>query len=235
MSQLFDAPHLKQFVDIPYVSAGSIGLAPSVWASRHMLPNLTDEVGQLPTKLLDRHQVREICQNHKFPLLYCYICVMAWGGQGQLPGGTAHVRAAWDARRNIEARLRSLRFVNHSRKSAYSLFIDGKKIPGIGPAYFTKLMYFFCPSSVFYIMDQWTSKSVNLLTGRHVVKLAGRYVANTNDASNYVAYCESVDHIAKLVNVPGDQVEEMMMSKGGRHPWPWRAHVRGHWSNNSRV
>ena len=31
--------------------------------------------------------------------------------------------------------------------------------------------------------------------------------------------------MSTLLNVQGDQVEEMLMSKGGHNPWPWRAYV----------
>jgi hypothetical protein len=122
-----------------------------------------------------------------------------------------------------------------TRCQAYDLFLGAGAIPGLGPAYFTKLLYFFQRNPDCYIMDQHTAKSVNLLTGNWLVRMVGNAVSNLNKCGNYQAYCEEVDTIAGLVGVSGEQAEEMMMSKGGHHPWPWRAHMRTSWPLHSPV
>jgi hypothetical protein len=116
-----------------------------------------------------------------------------------------------------------------TRCDAYNLFLGVGGVPGLGPSYWTKLLYFFSPNSNFYIMDKWTGQSVDLMTGNWVVRMAGKATSALNKCGNYQAYCEEVDEIAYILGVTGAQAEEMLMSKGGRRPWPWRAHVRANW------
>lgn len=78
----------------------------------------------------------------------------------------------------LGSHLNLLRTGGLSRCEAYRLFLGTGAIPGIGPAFFTKLIYFFSPTPDFYILDQWTAKSVNLLTGNWVVKMSGDTVFN---------------------------------------------------------
>jgi len=158
---------------------------------------------------------------------------MAWGGKGSGTGGQGHVAAAWTAQVKLGSHLNLLRTGGLSRCEAYRLFLGTGAIPGIGPAFFTKLIYFFSSSPDFYILDQWTAKSVNLLTGNRVVKMSGNAVFNGNKCGNYLAYCHEVDEIACLLKVTGEQAEEMMMSKGGHNPWHWRAYMRANWPVNA--
>ncbi len=155
---------------------------------------------------------------------------MAWGGQGA--GKSKRFAAeAWRSREQIAEHLTKLRAGNLSRTKAYELFLDDGNIRGLGPAYFTKLLYFFSPTCDFYIMDQWTAKSVNLLNSRHIVLMSGHAVSGLNTGANYVNYCNEVETIAGLLagGISGEDAEEMLMSKGGRKPWQWRAHLRASW------
>jgi hypothetical protein len=154
---------------------------------------------------------------------------MAWGLQGAGPGGRRHVAAAWAAKALLIPKLNALRAGGLTRRHAYDLFTGVSRVPGIGPAYFTKLLYFFLPKPNCYIMDQHTGKSTNLLTGNWVVRMVGNAVSNLNKSGNYQAYCEELDSMGSLLGLTGEQVEEMMMSKGGHHPWPWRAYMRVNW------
>jgi hypothetical protein len=185
----------------------------------------------LPSSKLDRQQVKSICQNPAIPELFGYVCAMAWGMQGSGPGGRRHVANAWSNRHQLLPILTRLRSGGLTRCTAYSLFLN-PGISGLGPAYFTKLLYFFSPHHDFYIMDQWTAKSVNLLTGNWVVRMTGDAVAKQNKSGNYQAYCEEVDFLANLLGVIGDQCEEMLMSKGCCVAWPWRNHIRSQWASS---
>jgi hypothetical protein len=71
-------------------------------------------------------------------------------------------------------------------------------------------------------MDQFTSKSVNLLNGYPVVRIYNNAVAVTNRPGNYQAYCEEIDAMAAARGTAGDDLEEMLMSSTGR---PWRIHL----------
>jgi hypothetical protein len=66
---------------------------------------------------------------------------------------------------------------DHSRKEAYQAFAKLRTtglLAGMGPAFFTKLIFFLMPRrpndpSPGYIMDQWVGCAVNVLAGRQVV------------------------------------------------------------------
>lgn len=235
MPQPYRLPHWSVFEGIPHRSAGAVGRAPTTWLGSHGLPGMPTGAIPLPAHRLTRGDVRHICLDPANPVLFGYVCAMAWGNQGAGPGGAGHVKDAWAARSAINKNLTALRGGGLTRCAAYNLFCGAGAIPGLGPAYFTKLLYFFQPAPDCYIMDQHTGKSVNLLTGNWVIRMAGNYVSPLNKCGNYQAYCEEVDQIAGLLSshsgtaISGDQVEEMMMSQGGTRPWPWRAHMRANW------
>jgi hypothetical protein len=222
-------PHWGVFSGIPHVPAGPVGYVPTAWVVNHGLAGVPAAAIPLPTHQLNRVTVRAICQNPANPVLFGYVCAMAWGLQGAGPGGAGHVAAAWAANALLIPKLAALRAGGLTRRQAYSLFTGANAVPGLGPAYFTKLLYFFLPVADCYIMDQHTGKSMGLLTGNWVVRMVGKAVSNLNKCGNYQAYCEEVDTMAGLVGLTGEQIEEMMMSRGGHHPWPWRVHVHANW------
>lgn len=221
MPQPYVAKHWDVFQSIPYQSTGATGFIPANWVVAHELDGVPAE---LPATVLSRDQVREICQDQKRDVLFGYLCAMAWGGQGAGPGGSSHVVGAWVEKEKIKSHLNQIRDGSLTRAQAYDLFLKDK-IYGLGPAYWTKLLYFFSPTDDFYIMDQWTGKSVNLLTGFQVVRMDGDAVSPLNACGNYQAYCEEIDSMASLLKQKGADVEEMLMSQGGRKPQPWRAYV----------
>lgn len=194
---------------------------------------------------LSRDDVKKICREEvEGDVLFGYICAMAWGGQHM-----RHFKATWKKREPLAVILRKLRDENLTRGEAYGLFLGNmadkvNKIHGLGPAYWTKLLYFFRPADAglpytpesknCYIMDQWTAKSVNLLTGLHLVKMDGPYVTPDNKCGNYQAFCEEIDRMAKILseergeNVTGEKVEEWLFSQG-RKIGQWRKYVEAHY------
>jgi hypothetical protein len=101
------------------------------------------------------------------------------------------------------------------------------EIPGMGPAYYTKLICFLNPSLKGYIMDQWTGKSVNMLMG----SAAGKTVAldvrtglvlRTNQDSTYEWFCQSIEEIGRRLGCNYLQAEEYIFSSGGRKKGSWR-------------
>lgn len=221
-------PHYTVFAGIPNVPQGPVGYAPKKWAASHRLTGVPSAAA-LPALKLDRHGVRNICLNPANDVLFGYVCAMAWGMQGAGPGGRGHVASAWAERARLIPKLNALRAGELSRAAAYDLFTGRGAVPGLGPSYFTKLLYFFSPKPTFYIMDQWTGKSVDLLTGGWVVRMAGAAPSNLNKGGNYPAFCEEIDSLAGLLGNTGEQIEERMFSKGGKHLAPWRAHVVANW------
>jgi hypothetical protein len=150
---------------------------------------------------------------------------MCWGWQEKGPRGAKGATEAWQSRDKIKDHLEALRAGNLVRCEAYKLFRKQGKVRGLGPSYFTKLLFFFSPADDFWIMDQWTGKSINLLTGKNVVRFSGSSPSDQNKGGNYQAYCEEVDALATLLNTNGNEIEQRLMSKGKPNPWPWRSHV----------
>ena len=228
----YQQPHWDTVAGIPFMAQGPVGLPPSVWAARFgIVPPVGAGWPQLPNHPLDRHTVRLVCQNAAVPVLFGYICAMAWGRQDRGQGGPAHVTAAWANRATISGHLTALRVGGLTRRAAYRLFLS-VPIPGLGPSFFTKLLYFFSPQPNCYIMDQWTAKSVILLTNSRVVRMAGHVPARQNKGGNYQAFCEELDLLGGQLGCSGQVAEERLFSQGGRHPWPWRAHVDANWPPN---
>jgi len=224
----YQQPHWNVFAGIPYQAQGPIGVPPSQWVVRHRLADVPNQA-MLPNYQLDRTAVRSICQNPKKSVLFGYVYVMAWGGQGSRQGGHRHIINAWNTRQQFKRHLRTLRKGKLSRIDAYNL-LKHAAIPGLGPSFFTKLLYFFNPTPSFYIMDQWTAKSVNFLTGNRVVRMGGKAPSDNNTGGNYQAFCEEVDLIAGLLGCSGQVAEERLYSQGG-HRWPWRAYVHANWAD----
>lgn len=228
--------HIDQFLDSlnePYIWPGK---APSVWVGEMGLDNVPQQ-DELPKTSLTREELREICLDEKKEPLFGYICTMAWGGQDAGKTGKKNVHNAWKERETIKNILVKLRQGNLNRSSAYQLFIENP-IAGLGPSFFTKLLFFFSPEPNFYIMDQWTAKSINLLTGKRIVKLYGKGRASphpSNVADNYEVFCAVIDALGRHINLAGDKVEEKLFSRGNtrraNNSGKWRKHVIKHWEN----
>lgn len=234
---LFNQYHLDNFVaslNEPYFWPGK---APAQWATDLALDGIPN-AENLPQNALSREQLRTICLDANQDPLFGYVCTMAWGGQNAGPTGKRNARNAWESRQVIRNMLMALRAGQMDRNAAYRLFCENN-IEGLGPSFFTKLLFFFSPTPDFYIMDQWTAKSVNLLTGKRIVKLYGAtqrvspHPSNTPD--NYAVFCAVIDALGRYINLPGDKVEEKLFSKGrirrGNGVGMWREYVINHWAN----
>jgi hypothetical protein len=141
----------------------------------------------------------------------------------------------------------------HNRRSAYSAFaalrIAGN-LPSMGPAYFTKIIFFADPIADGYILDQWTARSVHTLTGQctwpsvvvdHGTKakaisdpkyLRVRVIDHVN-ATDYEDFCLMVENLGLRFKLTAHQMEELLFSSGGRKPHPWRDHVMSSWASQT--
>jgi hypothetical protein len=158
-----------------------------------------------------------------------FIAICAWGGMTAKNG-----RLAWAARANWIPVLNQLRSGQLDRRAAYRLFYAlqrDRKLPGVGPAYFTKLIFFIRPDLNGYILDQWLARSINLLFEPRIKLVVDRQthrktVSNVNDAEAYEWFCLRVEEVAAYLGVTPPQAEERMFSSGGRRAGKWRAYVR---------
>lgn len=189
----------------------------------------------LPDSVVDRDYLKNLCSSKDVSDEQCFIAIMAWGGMK-----TKHGELAWQIRASWIPIIAKLRSGMLTRKEAYQQFHDMRKIHphcGMGPAYYTKIIFFAGPEHDGYIMDQWTSLSINLLTEglpASPVKMKtstyrGRRsdsVSDSNDAETYESFCQIIEGLAKAVLLTPEETEKRMFSQGGRNPAPWRSYVK---------
>lgn len=160
------------------------------------------------------------------------IAILSWGGMNRDHGLSLFKESEW-----LELVSMIRKGEIKSRSDAYEKFHQLRKqnkLPGMGPAYFTKMICFLNPKLNGYIMDQWTSKSINLLMNENIVKLtrAGFVESTKNDEKTYAVFCEVIDEIAIIMKMRGVDVEEALFSSGGKNRGSWRRFLVDNWSNS---
>jgi len=207
----YDTYLLNKLKKIEFKPQGVVGDIPFKWAKDMEIAHDYE----LPNSVLSREEVKGICQDLNVPVLKSYLVVMAWGAQGRGPGGKKSVQNAWRNRDEIEKKISLLREKPISRKEAYDLFCKPNSIPGLGPAYFTKLLYFFGRERDMYIMDQWTTKPILLLTKQNLIKHTDQGPSNSNSGKNYEVFCKIIDDLKEHLGAKsGDEVEQKLFSVG---------------------
>ena len=236
LNLIYDEKLLEKLKSCSVAKQGAVGDAPSAWAKEMGLDEVSDY--NLPETQLTRQSVKEICQSEEY--LKGYICAMSWGGQGRGPGGSTHVKNAWKGREKIEETLKVIREGHLSRKELYNLFCEEGEISGLGPAYFTKLLYFFdpCAPTRCYIMDQWTTKPILLLTNKHLIRHANGSPSRNNRGANYEIFCKIIEDLAEKLKISksdkstAEDMEERLFSVGSIKRQPrgeWRQVVYDEW------
>lgn len=219
---LANSLHWKIFQNSPFVPQKTFGYAPQSWADGFKFQS----VQPLKNEVLTRQTVREIARSPQVDVADGYLTAMAWGMQGL--GVTArHARSAWGNFESIRPILSRIKEGELSRREAFDAF-KNTHVPGLGPAYFTKLIYFFKPEADAFIMDQWTSKAINLLATSKLVVMDGNSVSSRNKGENYEAYCVAVVEAARNIGLSGDETEQKLFCIGSirRKPrGPWRQYV----------
>tara|TARA_B110000908_G_C10264115_1_gene461993 strand:+ start:3652 stop:4377 length:726 start_codon:yes stop_codon:yes gene_type:complete len=154
--------------------------------------------------------------------------IFAWGGINR-----KHACWALESFKSWEPLIEELR-QGLSSFEAYDKFhsLRTNNLRGIGPAYYTKLIFFCQPKHDGYIMDQWTARSVNLLLNRpfDLIKLnKSKYfqgVSDYNDKCVYKKFCCNVESLAKECGYDEPkEIEEALFSKGGHKKLDWRKYV----------
>ena len=161
--------------------------------------------------------------------------IMAWGGMR-----ADHGRKLFTEQKSWRAAAEEIRFTGKTRIKAYSILSQQRALghlPGMGPAYFTKLIFFLRGRDVAdpgYIMDQWTGCSINLLTGNpSLVLMEATYrwagptqlrsdfrVSDQNCPTHYERFCKALDEVAIRVALDPIDAELLLMSEGrGRGSW----------------
>lgn len=112
-------------------------------------------------------------------------------------------------------------FINKiSDIEAYKRFYDAihcDTIKELGPAYYTKLIFFFGKQTGL-IMDQWTARSINLLAGRNIISLSSKIknrctVLQKNNEKIYQEFLEFCDYLRMELQLNSlDVTEELIFS-----------------------
>ena len=196
----------------------------------------------LPNHILNRNEVFAICNSSEFSIAYKVVCVFAWGGMRQSKTGSDLFFSIWN---NYETELDQI--IQNFRNNIYSRNWTYEKIKrlnmrGCRPAYYTKLIFFFGNGNT-YIMDQWTSKSIELLWTINdrigiVFDNGGNYIQGNNHSGLYEEFCHRMEILTNTVNNQTNsnytptEIEEMIFSNGanmGQILGAWRAYVQANW------
>ncbi len=106
--------------------------------------------GPLPVGRLTRQELRAFCHDPAHSVEACFVACMAWGGMNR-----AHGRDAWSERAKWVPIVEGMRVGELCRVEAYRRF-HAAAIKGLGPAYYTKLIFFTRLEPDGFILDQWT-------------------------------------------------------------------------------
>jgi hypothetical protein len=188
---------------------------------------------KLPIKALTRPELVALAADESgYTDAEVFLSVMAWGGMN-----VAYSRSAWRYFVILQPIIGKLRKGAFSRQAAYAALsgtLATLPNPGMGPTYFTKLIYFCCPKQRGYIMDQWTGKSINLLFesadgGPPPVTFLGKRVSPKNSSERYEQFCQLVEALGeRLGEKNGGEVERRLFSSGARGAQEcgrWRRYV----------
>ncbi|MDA0976850.1 MAG: hypothetical protein O3C38_05970 [Proteobacteria bacterium] len=130
----------------------------------------------------------------------------------------------------IEEALNKLIINDFSRKFHY-LSMKNLSLNYCGPAYFTKILYFLFRKKDCFIMDQWTSKSMNIMLHKEFIKLSGNHVSTINDENIYDQFCNFILFIQEKIastgrSISADETEDLLFSRGGKFQMSWRTYIK---------
>lgn len=177
-----------------------------------------------PSAKLKRSDLKKLCASNESNSK-CLKSIMDWGKPWR---NTKIFFSDPEYAKNAECIIEKLRKESISYLDAYRDFRKAQlsgEISGLGPAFYTKLIFFCDPKHEGYIMDIFVSKSVNLLMDNKIINIQNRnYVEpkkNTNQV--YGHFCEIINDLADYRNWSGEEIELALFSEGGE----WREYVRG--------
>ena len=217
--------------DLVLSTNGWVGSACRSWAeSVSGLPQLG-----LPVARQNRVDLRELVQSGTLTDDEVHLAVMAWGGQRR-----DHGRDTWSSIAELRPVIREIREGRCDRRAGYERFhslttVEAERVKGMGPAYYTKLLFFLPRETPGLIMDQWTAKSMQLLVARKgpapVIALShAGFVTRDNTVGVYDQFCEFIAALGARYGVSDGNAEELIFA-GSKQTW--RAYVKAQWSRNT--
>ncbi len=199
---------------------------------------------------LNRSRLFDLQADRTTSTLELCISILAWGGMHGSNRNHLFNRSTEPWLEVAEA-VRNGRLARQDAFAAFAKLNRKGKLVGMGPAYYTKLIYFLMPRDgacpVGYIMDQWLGCSVNLICQQEVVRMdtmviwtaqkrgaarsgfrrATSRVSPLNTSEHYERFCQAVELLAERMGAgwTPDATELALMSSGGYSPAPWRSYV----------
>lgn len=216
-----ETTHLNELKKVNHLPQTEVGNIPSEFGK-----HLIDEkyLSPLISKRLSRKDLESLIQNPKIDTLNVVIAILSWGGIK----ATKHQKKLFQKTEWILLCEEIRRGKIKTREEAYNKFLQlrkSKKLPGLGPAFFTKLICFLNPSLNGYIMDQWTAKSINLIYNSSIYLSKYGQVLDTNSASDYENFCSKIEELASYLETTPIQAEEIIFSHGGKIKGEWRTYL----------
>jgi hypothetical protein len=183
-----------------------------------------DLLNPLINKKFSRDEIFSLVENQNVDTLNIIIVILSWGGIK----ATKYQKDLFKHKEWIETceRIRFKKIL--SRTEAFQIFQDLRKqnkMPGLDVAFFTKLICFLNRDLKGYIMDQWTSKSINLLFEPFIKISKYGQVQGSNSSGVYEKFCNYIEDISDLLNTSPIHAEEMIFSNGGKNKGEWRSYV----------
>ena len=164
----------------------------------------------LPDRSFNRHELMREINSYKArrnnlsdsEIRHLIVMVLAWGSMRIVPKVAMRAMATIGEYEDICRDL--LQDKELSPMAAYERFFvahNAGRMQGIGPSYYTKLIYFLGHQDT-AIMDQWTAKTVNLLSNKKIVKVANNTaVSQKNNAGDYRNYLDFLSQLKTEFNM----------------------------------
>ena len=205
---------------------------------------------RLPKGKVRRSEVFELAADRSVSTATVCVAAMAWGGMR-----LRNWMLLWEPTDgewlNVAKRIRNGKLTRAKGYACLKKLKEEEKLKGMGPAFFTKLIYFLTSRDkskrhTAYIMDQWAASSVNVLTGWDMVRmdvtpksprrtrkssmseLARSYaftVSDKNTAVDYETFCSAVDQLACRFCLSTDQVDQALFGADAIGPGCWRRYL----------
>ena len=225
------------------------GLSAVETAGLEVDPTLLEvDTAKLPEDGVKRSEVFDLAADRNVKVATVCVAAMAWG-EMHLRHWNTLCRTSGGKWLEVAQCIRDGKLTRAQAYERLKALRAQGKLKGMGPAYFTKVIYFLAPRCQperrsGYIMDQWAGSSVNLLTGSEMVlfdvtrtwKISrGRlepsfefFVSDENTSDDYEAFCSVMDRLACRFCLCVDQVDQALFSVGRPKPGTWREYVRAH-------
>jgi hypothetical protein len=231
MNYLTDPEALKVFRTVysrnSGLDQGAVGYAPKTWAAWIATQAQTIDANTLvalPDTRVDRALLKAYAADASKPVEVAVLSILAWGGMNRRHGAQLlQTKSKWN---RICSDLREGKLDRRSAYESFATLRSQGSLVGMGPAYFTKLIYFLHPAQNGYIMDQWTGRSTNTLFKSKIVQMtAANTVSDKNTPQDYETLCSCVEHLAERIATSPENIELMMFGRGGHKKNAWRTYV----------